>query len=57
MPWETGQERLDLTPSFLDRKFLLLQNVSIMLIRPLFVPVCALAISKPGVSQPLLADN
>jgi hypothetical protein len=38
-------------------EFFLLQNVSIMLVRPLFVHVCALAISKPGVSQPLLADN
>jgi hypothetical protein len=29
---------VDLTPSILDRKFLLLQNVSIMLVQPLFVP-------------------
>ena len=55
--WETAQKRLDLTPSFLDRKFLLLHDVSIMLVQPLFVPNLCSAISKPSVSQPLLAES
>ena len=57
MALRTAQKRLDLTPSILDRKFLLLHDVSIMLVQPLFVPNLCSAISKTSVSQPLLAES
>jgi hypothetical protein len=50
-------KRLDLTPSILESLFLLLQNVSIMLVQPFFVPNLWSAISKTSVSQPLLAES